>query len=539
MKKTAENLERQEGKLTPPYQGEGRKTQGRRKKLMIFLVILALLFVISSVITGILLGDRTDRPGGLPADSFVIGREDTDGDVLHLAGRITLPDGTPFTDGSLELHSAVRKTRTDREGWFLFEDVEIGLHSLFILDDQGKTLAEIKVELNRNGEAEYSPLRIEKTAASRYLFHLSDDIRYLELDLEMDQGALTIRMDKTAAVDREGNVSLPGQIFAGEKGPVILPSGTVVTGDHYIFHGTVMILPDNGVVHIPQGGLTLEDGTVVSENGELTLTDGTVISPDGIRYPDQTETLRPEYPVQLTKPKAETDRPLENPTVQAVQDKEPAENTRPAGGLQEPGTPKSENEKEESSTAAEETSRPPDKVESDNPSETLAPDYGDLGVYYEDHGVWNVWKDAREIRLFDYMPGQSSTASIADPVVKPGSSGYYPFEVTNTFSSHSVKIRVTVTEQTIHLPLRFRLVTVNGSNQKTAVSDWSSPLSGGSAGVVVANANASPPGSTVRYHLEWQWPYETGRDTVDTAVAGRDSERNRTYTVKVEINARR
>jgi len=208
-------------------------------------------------------------------------------------------------------------------------------------------------------------------------------------------------------------------------------------------------------------------------------------------------------------------------------------------GEKESETPGNESRPEESSKPQEEELRQPDKVESDDPSETLAPDYGDLAVYYEEDGAWSVWKDERSIRLFDYLPGQSSTASTALRVIKPGDSGYYPFEVTNTFSSHTVKIRVTVTEETIHLPLTFRLVTVNGSGQETAVSDWSSPLSGSTKGVVVANANASPPGSTVRHHLQWKWPYEAGRDVMDTRNASLTSEQSRTYTLKLEINARR
>jgi len=533
-----------------PTDKEPTESEKKKKLPALLFLVLALLLIISTVITCILLGNRTKEqkePGG---DSFVIGGgkepDSTQGPELHLAGRITLPDGTPLADGRLELHSQIKKGETDRDGWFFFEDVEPGIHSLFVLDENGKTKAEIKLELSRNAEPEYSQLRIEKTAANQYLFHMAEDIRYLELNLELNQGALTVRMDRTAAVDRDGIVSLPSQELNAKEGLVLLPSGTVITRENQIIHGTLVVLPDNQVTRIPQGGLALEDGTVVSEKGEIRLPDGTVINAEGIYDPKTNQTERPNYPVQWKAPEVNEAESGGAPPVRAAQDTDGMnpEGGNPRGtgdGTVGNGTNPSETTGEDPGLLPAQTeaaTKAPDRVESDDPSETLAPDYGDLGVYYEEDGAWTVWKEERSIRLFDYMPGQSSTASSAQPVIAPGSSGYYPFQVTNTFSSHTVKVRVSVTEETIHLPLCFRLVTENG-NRLTAVTDWSSPLSGSGGSVVVANANASPPGSTVNYHLEWRWPYEAGRDRMDTAAASLTSEQSRTYSLKLEINARR
>ena len=524
-----------------PESGEGKQEQkeNRNRHLPALLLILALFLVVSSVIAGILLGNRTEHGKKPPEDSFVIGDGEGSEDQLHLAGRITQKDGAPFADGNLELHSEVQKGRTDSQGWFLFGNVESGIHSLFILDEEGRTLAEVKIDLARNPETEYSQLRIERTAENQYRCLISPEIRFLELDLEFNRGALTIRMDKTAAVDREGTVNLPAEVLDARKGAVVLPSGTTILPDGRLLHGTIMILPDNEIVVIPKDGITLEDKTQIAENGEITLPDGTVIGLDGIRLQGDKQGF-PEYPVQL-KPEAGKGESGLLPTAQAVGEEDKEQETGRGGGAgeKESESPEDGSRPEESTKQQEETARQPDKVESDDPSETLAPDYGDLGVYYEEDGVWNDWKTERSIRLFDYADSQESTASEALPVIKPGSSGYYPFQVTNSFSSHTVKLRVTVTEETLHLPLRFRLVTVNGSGQSTAVSDWSSLLSGSGAGVVVANANASPPGSSVLYHLEWSWPYEGGRDGMDTAAAALSSEASRTYRLKLEINARR
>ena len=535
--------EKEEEGVSRLESGNGKAKRGgdRKRFVPLLFLVLLLLFIISSVIAGILLGNRTDHGKKPPEDSFVIGDGEETEDRLHLAGRITYKDGTPFAEGNLELHSQVRTGKTDSQGWFLFGDVESGSHSLFVLDEEGKTLAEIKIDLARNPETEYSQLRIERTAENQYRCLISPEIRFLELDMEFNRGALTIRMDKTAAVDREGIVNLTGDVLDARQGAVVLPSGTTILADGRLLHGAIMILPDNQIVAIPNGGITLEDGTKITEKGEITLTDGTVIGPNGIRIQGQEEGF-PEYPVQL-KPEAGKGESGLLPTAQAVREEE-MEQDRERGQAGESGekvseTADGESRSEESSKPQEEAVRQPDKVESDDPSETLAPDYGDLGVYYEENGVWNDWKTERSIRLFDYAEGQGSTASEALPVIKPGSSGYYPFQVTNSFSSHTVKLRVTVTEEKLHLPLRFRLVTVNGNGQSTAVSDWSSPLSGSGGGVVVANANASPPGSTVLYHLEWLWPYEGGRDRMDTAAAMLSSEDSRTYSLKLEINARR
>ena len=521
-----------------PETDVGLSKKSKKGPLFLFLI---LLFIISSIITGILLGNRTDHGKKPPEDAFVIGGGDETEDRLHLAGRITFQDGTPFADGNLELHSEIRREKTDSQGWFLFGDVESGSHSLFVLGEAGKTLAEIKVDLARNPETEYSQLRIERTAENQYRCLISPEIRFLELDMELSRGALTIRMDKTAAVDREGTVNLPGEVLDARQGAVVLPSGTTILSDGRLLHSSIMILPDNQIVTIPKEGVTLEDGTHIAEKGEITLTDGTVIGPNGIRIQGDEKSF-PDYPIQL-KPEAGKGESGLLPTAQAVgeEEKEQAQGHEQTGapGEKESETPEVERRPEESTKPQEETGRQQDKVESDDLSETLAPDYGDLGVYYEENGVWNDWKTERSIRLFDYADSLTSTASDAPPVIKPGSSGYYPFQVTNSFSSHTVKIRVTVTEEKLHLPLRFRLVTVNGNGQTTAVSDWSSPLSGNGGGIVVANANASPPGSTVLYHLEWNWPYEGGRDGADTAAAMLDSEASRSYSLKLEINARR
>ena len=524
---------------------------GQKKRFpTLLLLILALLLIISSVVTCILLGNRAKDQSAAGGDSFVIGGkeepESGQAQPLHLAGRITLSDGTPLADRDLELHSQVKMGETDQDGWFLFEDVEPGLHSLFVLDEKGRTQGEIKLDISRNDTAEYSQLRIEKTAANRYLFHMASEIRFLELDLEFHQGTLTVRMDKTAAVDQKGLVSLPSQELDAKKGLVLLPSGTAITRENHIIHGSIVILPDNQVRHIPADGLYLEDGTVVSEKGTIQLPDGTVITSEGIYNPEMEQSERPEYPVQWKEPEANGAEPGGVLTVQAGQEGQNPDGRNPGGPNQAgpnggAGNPSETNAGDmelSPSQNGEEPAKGADSVESDDPSETLAPDYGDLGVYYEEDGAWSVWKEARSIRLFDYAPGQSSTASSALPVIKPGSSGYYPFQVTNTFSSHTVKLRVSVTEETIHLPLSFRLVTENGS-QLTAVSDWSSPLTGSNGSVIVANANASPPGSTVNYHLEWRWPYEAGRDRTDTAAARFTSEQSRTYRLKLEINARR
>jgi len=117
---------------------------GQKKRFpTLLLLILALLLIISSVVTCILLGNRAKDQSAAGGDSFVIGGkeepESGQAQPLHLAGRITLPDGTPLADRDLELHSQVKMGETDQDGWFLFEDVEPGLHSLFVLDEKGKT----------------------------------------------------------------------------------------------------------------------------------------------------------------------------------------------------------------------------------------------------------------------------------------------------------------------------------------------------------------------------------------------------------------
>ena len=64
-----------------------------------------------------------------------------DSKKVNVTGILKDKDGNPLKDYTVELHSTVRTTKTDKNGYFKFDNVEEGKHTLIIKDDKGTTLA--------------------------------------------------------------------------------------------------------------------------------------------------------------------------------------------------------------------------------------------------------------------------------------------------------------------------------------------------------------------------------------------------------------
>ena len=98
---------------------------GKRRPWMPVILILLVLAFISSSILGYVLGRNTGTPPlGQIIDTIVLEPEESDTQaVLHLAGRIVYPDGTPAAGRTLELHSDPLTAVSSSNGGFLFENV--------------------------------------------------------------------------------------------------------------------------------------------------------------------------------------------------------------------------------------------------------------------------------------------------------------------------------------------------------------------------------------------------------------------------------
>lgn len=127
------------------------------------------------------------------------------------------------------------------------------------------------------------------------------------------------------------------------------------------------------------------------------------------------------------------------------------------------------------------------------------------------------WTQGQEIDLFSGMSGSVQT-------LLPGAEGSYPFVLENK-NTFDVIFTLSIEEDSIHIPMRFRIVTYK---DRKPVTDWWDTRDGGAAESETARLNA---GESDSYLLEWQWPYESGKDGIDTE-AGKG---NLDYRVRLKI----
>ncbi|MDD4400503.1 MAG: carboxypeptidase-like regulatory domain-containing protein, partial [Desulfitobacteriaceae bacterium] len=69
---------------------------------------------------------------------------------VTIKGKVIYTNGNPFAKGLVDLRSEPRFTYTDLEGYFIFENVEDGEHTVSVLDQNRNVLASCRVIVNRN-----------------------------------------------------------------------------------------------------------------------------------------------------------------------------------------------------------------------------------------------------------------------------------------------------------------------------------------------------------------------------------------------------
>jgi LPXTG-motif cell wall-anchored protein len=100
--------------------------------------------------------DPVDTPSPLPEPSPTVVEEPTKelpASIITgtVKGRVTSVDGTPLSNIRIELHSDPRYTFTDNQGYYSFDNVDLGEHTISINDDKfqekAKDLKDIKIVL--------------------------------------------------------------------------------------------------------------------------------------------------------------------------------------------------------------------------------------------------------------------------------------------------------------------------------------------------------------------------------------------------------
>lgn len=502
--------------FSPPSSPE---EHSNTQKYIPLLLILLLLALISSCIVGYILGKNTlpDSAGQI-MDTFFLKQTDQPVEsVFHLTGQILLSDGTPYANGIVQLHSEVQETRTDAQGHFSFFHVEKGTHTVSVIDENGSVLSECQIDLST--ETDNAGVRIQEQSAGQYFVEIAADVRLLEVVLEIatDHSHLSLQSDRVTYVTSDGKVVTPTGEVSYLDGTVITPGGTVITTDGTIIVpnssgslGIAFITPGEEVIY-PDKGTTLPDGSVISDAGAITLPNGTMITmhngtrittPEGL-------TILPEQSGVFISP----DNSISH-IGQTDSSSTAADSGSGAVSANNTGSSTSGSGSGGTTPSGEGSTNDPDN----EPSVVPTPEpTGPIPNFS------TGWTQGAQIDLFANRTDQSTTEKLL-----PGATGYYPFALENN-NRFAIDYTLSVREGSLHIPMRFRIVEVGSTTQ--ILTDWWTTQTQPAAESAVVRL---PANETVRYYLEWEWPYESGSDLEDTRI-GTDSDH--IYTVHLSIHA--
>ena len=505
-----------------PLQGTSRK-----RTWIKVLAVLAFLALATSWLVGYMLGrSAVPKSSGQVIDTILLTPGDEDAQPLHLTGQIVYPDGTPYAGGQVRLHSDVKETATDSVGRFAFFNIERGRHTISVTDDNGKVLAQSILDLS--DAAENTGASIKKDKDGTYTAELAADVRLLEVVVELDSNSkiLNINPDRLTYVTSKGKVVTPAGEATYREGTVVTPGGTIVTTDGTIITpsregplGIAVIKTDESVTY-PDGKLTLADGTVVTDKGTVALPNGSVITLDGgtvIKTPDGKEVRPGESGVIISG--GNTVRPIGTDMGHESEQEGTSGSKRDTN--KEAGTTGSGSRGD----AVSGTHAGGDITDIPRQDVPAGPDIPDVPEPDDELPAFEVsWTQGAEIDLF---ARRTDGGKDGDDII-PGSKGYYPFRLKNG-NSFPVDFDLSVSEGSLHIPMRFRIVNADSGNE--VLSGWWNTKKNA---VSDSETVRLPAGETIQYNLEWEWPYEHGDDAADT-LAGADEKG--IYTVELKIHA--
>lgn len=470
------------------------------------LLLLLLLLLITSTIVGFILGRKAGpAPLGQIIDTILLTPEDSSHDAgnpeaqatFHLSGRVFYSNGTPAAGHTLELHSDPVTAVTDSKGGFLFANVPEGEHTIAVLNRDGSIAARRDVDVVRSSDSQAVSLNLQDDG--KYTIELSIDVRVLEIEIELGTGELYINPEFSYAT-ADGSVITPSGAALFQDGVTVTPAGNIYLADgNVVFPGgskedpTYILQPDNTVI-IDRG--MVSGDIIVDPDGTVSLPDGTVIEPGGLISPPENKNDPPE-----SSSPDDSSQPVQDPSQETNPDSSP----RP----------------EEPSGGASSAPSSPDPSEDDDPVLPPVTDEGSLQVSAENKdGGFTHWQQHCMIDLF-YNRSTGQTETIA-----PGSSGYYLFQLKNT-RKKNVTVTLSIAEEdgSPHIPLRFSL---RPQDQET----------GAASGTLTEDDTLSlqariESGADIVYQLDWEWPYDSGSDEVDTEAGSQGG----AYILRLMISA--
>ena len=116
-------------------------------------------------------------------------------ETYTVKGKVTL-NGQPLAEVNLELRSTLKTTKTDKEGNFVFTDVEPGEHSLTALSD-GKVIGYLSFELKKDNKADVALLE-----DGTYTVSIDQNGAGVELHLVLNEEAGTLAPTEIGTIEK-------------------------------------------------------------------------------------------------------------------------------------------------------------------------------------------------------------------------------------------------------------------------------------------------------------------------------------------------
>lgn len=500
--------------------------ESNKKKQRILLVFLVITAMVSSVISGILIGRNTNSYRGQILDTIVIGSDETR--KVHVSGQVLYTNGDPYKNGKIELRSEPRVSSTNSKGQFFYESVEPGKHTLSIVDESATILAKCQFEVSQSSKNQAIDIKKQKEGA--YSVDLSVDVRFIELavEIDMDHKVLNLIPEKTAVLLDDGTLSVDGKTLNVTEGAVVLPSTTVILTDKTVVITDSLILPNNEVTSIPKEGYRNDLGEKVEKNGDVVFIDGSKATSNGVKKADGS-LVQPNEAYQIKYESSKTSNG-ENPTDSSELNKDTAksEQTQNADSDSKKEnnsgtTPlKPDKTKPEVPDTNDQPSVPDTPDNPNTPDTPVTPDKPDIPddpiikPEVEDHGILeaksettNGWKDWLSVSTIDLFRRRNNTADNGS--IQPGSHGYYMFKLENG-RSKDLSISLQLSETDMHLPLSFTLTPLDENGNQLSKLAVSGSLKNNNVMTLKGRIGAKT--STV-YRLDWKWPV-AGNDAEDT-----------------------
>lgn len=540
-------------------------------------LLLFLLMLLSSCAAGYIL-DRSAFPGssGQRIDTILLTPDGTEGEsaiqqIFHLTGKINYTNGRPYARGRVQLHSEPRETVTDAAGGFSFFHVEGGEHQVRILDPAGNVLGERSIDLFA-AQAD-SGVNVSLKESGKYTIEVAVDVRMLEVVIELDEENSTLYIDpeKLTYLTEDGRIVTPTGEAHRREGTLVTPGGAVVSADGTVIApasegplGIALLTPENEVVY-PDQDQSLPDGTRIMENGNIILPGGTVIE----RNNSGTEILTPDgqrgqpgaggvvisgdnqvSPIGSgTNAQGDPDESISGSIYDADGNGEKPEkreehgegnNGEMNGGGGSNGAASGDSSGGNNGNTSGDSGGGNNGNTNGGSSGSNGDTNGGSGGGnsgdtngdggnsgntgdHEDEGpipnFYVSWTQGQEIQLFSGPAGDDQT-------LLPGVEGSYPFKLENK-NDFNVTCNLSIQEGSIHIPMRFRIVT---EGDKKPLTGWWDTQKGSAVKSDTLRLGA---GESHSYVLEWKWPYESGNDGIDTAAG----EAGESFRVRLKISA--